>query len=98
MAVLTSLHLISSYCYHKNTLYVGLKFCHLMSDKYFSRMYILFRIIAQFYSAPSVLCMLAAALVHSRKPRPLLTEKWIYLHDFLTFTDEKYTCDVSVMH
>ncbi len=24
--------------------------------------------------------------------------KWIYLHDFLTFTDKKNTCDMSVMH
>ncbi len=39
-----------------------------------------------------------AAIVHSRKPRSLLAAKWISLHDFLTFTDEKYTCDVSVMH
>ncbi len=28
---------------------------------------------------------------------PLLTAKWIYLHDFLTYTDEKYTCNMSVM-
>ncbi len=25
-------------------------------------------------------------------------KKYIYLHDFLTFTDEKYTCDMSVLH
>jgi len=29
---------------------------------------------------------------------PLLIAKWIYLHDFLTFTDEKYTRDMSVIH
>ncbi len=34
----------------------------------------------------------------STRARPLLTGKWIYLLDFLTFTDEKYTCDMSVMH
>ncbi len=73
---------------------------HLMSNnKYFSRMHILFRIIAIIlFCSVCVACMRAAALVRSRKPRPLLTAKWIYLHDFLTFTDEKYTCDVSVMH
>ncbi len=42
--------------------------------------------------------MHAAAFVRSRKPRPLQTENNIILHDFLTFTYQKYTCDVSVMY
>ncbi len=40
------------------------------------------------------------ALIHSRKPRPLLTAKWIdcICMTFLTFTGEEYNFDMSVMH
>ncbi len=35
----------------------------------------------------------------SGRVSPLLkAKKLIYLHDFLTFTDEKYSRDMSVMH
>ncbi len=34
----------------------------------------------------------------STRVNPLMAAKWIYLHDFLTFTDEKYTRDMFVMH
>ncbi len=105
MAVLASLNLI--YSYHKIHLYVGLQLyvefyvlCLMSNNKYFSTMYILFRNVGLlFYSALSVYraCAQQRSLL-LRKPCHLLTAKWIYLHDFLTFTDEKYTCDVSVMH
>ncbi len=44
--------------------------------------------------------MRAAALVRSRKPRPLLTASKLDIFAWLslTFTDQKYTCDVSDMH
>ncbi len=42
--------------------------------------------------------ILSAQQRSSTRVRPLLKAKWIYLHDFLTFTDEKYTRDMSVMH
>ncbi len=54
-------------------------------------MHIWLRIIALLFSAH-------ARSSSSTRVSPLLTEKCIYLHDFLTFTDEKYTCDMSVMH
>ncbi len=54
-------------------------------------MHIWLRIIALLFSAH-------ARSSSSTRVSPLLTEKFIYLHDFLTFTDEKYTCDMSVMH
>ncbi len=34
----------------------------------------------------------------STRVSPLMTAKWIYLHNFLTFTDEKYSRDMSVMY
>ncbi len=48
-------------------------------------------------------CIFDSELLHSvclarSSARSLQTAKWIYLHDFLTFTDENYTCDISVMH
>ncbi len=51
----------------------------------------------QNYCAPSVY-RACAQQRSSTRVSPLLTAKWIYLHDFLTFTDEKCTRDMSVMH
>ncbi len=59
--------------------------------KYFSSIF--YSEFLRYYSILLRLCC-AHALVRARKPRPLLTAKWIYLYDFLTFTDKNYTCDV----
>ncbi len=43
-------------------------------------------------------CLVHVRSGSSTRISPLLTAKLKYLHDFLTFTDEKYICDMSVMH
>ncbi len=72
--------------------------------KYFSKMYILVRVIALlFHCAPSVWRAFGARsewslwrLAENRKAKAhaLLTAKWKYFHGFLTFTDGEYTCEL----
>ncbi len=83
-------------------LLVGLKFymSHLLSNyKYFSKMYILVRVIAlSFHWAPSVWCsewsLWSLAENLKVKAHALLVAKWKYFHGFLTFTDGEYTCEM----
>ncbi len=56
--------------------------------KYFSKMYILVRVIA--------LCLFGA---HARVQKQVCEVKrkiarWKYFHGFLTFTDGEYTCEI----
>ncbi len=45
------------------------------------------------YHKMQIMCSVSMCSILAATP-----PKWIYLHDFLTFTDKKNTCDMSVMH
>ncbi len=69
---------------------------HLLSNyKYFREMHILVRIIAlRLFGARSEWSLWSLADNLKAEAHALLTAKWKYFHDFLTFTDGEYTCDM----
>ncbi len=94
--------MIYGYCYHKE-IHLCIKILrvtlNVQQQKCYQNGYIIQNDCAIIlFCSVCLVCMHAAAFVRSRKPRHSWQKKNIILHDFLTFTDQKYTCDVSVMH
>lgn len=68
------------------------------NNKYFSKMYILVWILAlrlfDAHARDGARSRKLLAEIHVQTARPLLRAKWTHVHDFLTSTDGKYTCEM----